>query len=114
MEVLENRHAKMVVLVQQWKESGKSAREFARESGVTPWVLYYWRQRSASQDAPARRRKRRLQSVRAARLMPVRVISEPATSGELEVILATGDRVRVPADASLERLQRVLQVVKPC
>jgi hypothetical protein len=43
--------------------------------------------------------------------MPVRVISEPATSGELEVILATGDRVRVPANASLERLQRVLQVV---
>ena len=113
MEVPENRHAKMAALVQQWKESGKGAREFARESGVTPWVLYYWRQR-ASQNATTRPRKRRSRSVRAARLMPVRVIRESVDSGELEVILATGDRVRVPANASLERLHRVLQVVKQC
>jgi hypothetical protein len=46
--------------------------------------------------------------------MPVRVIRESVDSGELEVILATGDRVRVPANASLERLHRVLQVVKQC
>lgn len=116
MEVPENRHAKMVALVQQWKESGKGAREFARENGVTPWVLYYWRQRADSQTPRARRRKRRLptQPGRAARLMPVRVISEAADTGELEVVLATGDRVRVPANASLEQLHRVLQVVKRC
>jgi hypothetical protein len=116
MEVPENRHAKMVALVQQWKESGKGAREFARKNGVTPWVLYYWRQRAASQTPEARRRKRRLprQPVRSARLMPVRVIGEPADAGELEVVLATGDRLRVPANVSLERLHRVLQVVKRC
>jgi transposase-like protein len=110
MEGPENRRAKMVALVQQWKASGKGAREFARENGVTPWVLYYWRQRAARNGGPARGTRRS----RAVKLVPVRVISGSADGGELEVILATGARVRVPEHVSVERLHRVLQVVKRC
>ncbi len=111
MEGQEDRRARMMGLVQQWRESGKSARVFAREQGVTPWTLYYWRE-VASHDRAARRRRR--SPTRRGSLVPVRVINGSHPDGELEVILATGDRVRVPASVSLERFHRVLQVVKAC
>jgi len=111
MEANGDRRGKMMALVEQWKESGKSARVFAREQGVTAWTLYYWRQVARPDRAPARHRRR---SKRRVSLVPVRVIREAEDGGELEVILATGDRVRVPASVAPERLHRVLQVMKAC
>lgn len=47
---------------------------------------------------------------------PVRVVTErpDGASGELEVILATGDRIRVSAGVSSEQFQRVVRVLKGC
>lgn len=104
----QERHAR-VRLVAQWRESGKSAREFAHDHGVTAWTLYYWRERLAAlgqQTQPARNRP--------ASLVPVQVVPDdkPVTDGELEVILATGDRLRVRATVATDTLRRVVDVLR--
>ena len=81
---------------------------FAREQGVTPWVLYYWRTRLANLDHPPRRRRSRRVT-----LAPIHVMTGSAeTSADLEIILAGGDRVRVPAGGSVDALRCVIQVLR--
>jgi hypothetical protein len=43
MPTQEDRRHQMLDLARRWQASGTGARVFAREQGVTPWVLYYWR-----------------------------------------------------------------------
>ena len=109
MPALDDRRNKMLDLARRWRDSGRRARAFAQEQGVTPWTLYYWRQRLANPDRPIRRRRR---SRRRVTLAPVHVVASDGSSGELEVVLAGGDRVRVPADVSAEALRRVIQVLR--
>jgi hypothetical protein len=46
--------------------------------------------------------------------VPVRIVPED-TSGALELILTTGDRVRVPATVAVDALRRVVQILRmPC
>jgi hypothetical protein len=99
----------MLELARRWRESGVRARVFAQEQGVTPWTLYYWRQRLASPDRPTRRRRRS----RRVTLAPVHVVAGAGdVGGDLEILLAGGDRVRVAAGVSADTLRRVLQVLR--
>ena len=109
MPAPDDRRNKMLELARRWRDSGVKARVFAQEQGVTPWTLYYWRQRLASQDRPTRGR-RRSQRVT---LAPVHVVAGPAdVGGDLEILLASGDRVRVAAGVSADTLRRVVQVLR--
>jgi len=105
MPAPDDRREKMLDLARRWRESGLKARAFAQEQGVTPWVLYYWRQRLARQDRPARRRvSRRVPLAR------VRVVSDARNEDDdLEIVLVSGDRLRIPAGASVETFRRVVQ-----
>jgi hypothetical protein len=98
---------KMLELARAWQESGAPARHFAQEHGVTTWTLYYWRQRVARQVRAARRPRRM-------RLAPVHVVGTPDGRGydDLEIVLASGDRVRVSAQVSEEALRRVIEVLR--
>jgi transposase-like protein len=97
---------KMLALARAWQESGAPARLFAQEHGVTTWALYYWRQRVPRQARAARR-------PRGVRLAPVHVVGTPDDDGHaLEIVLASGDRVRVSAQVSLEALRRVIEVLR--
>jgi transposase-like protein len=102
----------MFDLVRRWRESGTAARAFANEHGVTPWTLYYWRERLANEEQPARR-PRRGTRVRPKKttLVPVRVVPDDST-GALELILTTGDRVRVPARVAVDTLRQVVQILR--
>jgi hypothetical protein len=97
---------KMLALARAWQESGAPARLFAQEHGVTTWTLYYWRQRVPRQERAARRPRRM-------RLAPVHVVGTPDDGGhDLEIVLASGDRVRVSAQVSVEALRRVIEVLR--
>jgi hypothetical protein len=99
----------MLELARRWRDSGVKARVFAQEQGITPWTLYYWRQRLASQERPTRQRRRS----RRVTLAPVHVVASARdVSGDLEILLANGDRVRVAADVSTDTLRRVVQVLR--
>ena len=100
---------KMLALAREWRESGAPARLFAQEHGVTTWTLYYWRQRAIRDERSARRRHR----PKRVRLAPVHVVtagSDP--SGDLEIVLASGDRVRVSSQVSAEAVRRVVQILR--
>jgi len=108
MQAQEDRRSTMLDLARQWRESCKKAPMFAAEHGITPWTLYYWAKRLARQERPARRRRRS----RRVTLAPVHVLASNGSRDDLEVMLAGGDRVRVPADVSAETLRRVIQVLR--
>ena len=99
----------MLALAREWRESGAPARVFAQEHGVTTWTLYYWRQRAIESDRSARRRRR----PRRVRLAPVHVVTPAADLGrDLEIVLASGDRVRVSSQVSAEAVRRVVQILR--
>jgi hypothetical protein len=108
MQAQEDRRSTMLDLARQWRSSGKKAGMFAAEHGITPWTLYYWAKRLARQERPTRRRRRS----RRVTLAPVHVLASNGSGNDLEVMLAGGDRVRVPADVSAETLRRVIQVLR--
>jgi transposase-like protein len=107
MQAQEDRREQRLELARQWRHSGMKALAFAQEHGVTPWTLYYWRERLTSQDHPKgpRRRSRRVT------LAPVHVVTQDS-GADLEIVLAGGDRVRVAASVSPDRLRRVVQVLR--
>jgi hypothetical protein len=111
-----DRTDRMLDVARRWRESGQSARAFAQEQGVTPWTLYYWRERLAGEKArPARRRKPRASS--RVSLAPVHVVTSGGeeSRSDVEILLASGDRVRVTARVSVETLRRVVQILRaPC
>ena len=109
MQAQEDRRQQMLELARQWRDSGLNARAFAEGHGVTPWTLYYWRERLTK---PERRRRRQGRS-RRVKLAPVHVVtSADLGGGDLEVILAGGDRVRVRASATADMVRRVLDVLR--
>lgn len=100
---------KMLALARGWRESAAPARVFAQEHGVTTWTLYDWRQRAIHDEGAARRRCRPTR----VRLAPVHVVTAATDpGGDLEIVLASGDRVRVSAAVSVEALRRVVQVLR--
>jgi transposase-like protein len=112
MPASDERRTAMFDLVRRWRESGSPARVFAQEHGVTAWTLYYWREQLTKQARPARRPPRRPRAQpRKTKLVPVRIVPEDA-GGALELILTTGDRVRVPAEVGADMLRRVVQVLR--
>jgi transposase-like protein len=109
MPVPEDRRTKMLELARRWRDSGVKARAFAQDHGVTPWTLYYWRQRLVSQDRSTRRRRRS----RRVTLAPVHVVAGARdVGGDLEILLASGDRVRVGAGVSADTLRQVVVVLR--
>jgi transposase-like protein len=99
----------MLALAREWRKSAATARTFAQEHGVTPWMLYAWRKRLVNEQRPARRRRRS----RRVPLAPLHVVTPaPESGGDLEIVLAHGDRVRVSSTMSVETLRRVVDVLR--
>ena len=109
MQAQEDRRSAMLDLARRWRESGAKARVFAQEHGITAWTLYYWRKRLAREERPARRRRRSTPRVR---LAPVQLVASDGNGHDLEVMLAGGDRIRVPVGISPETLRCVIQVLR--
>jgi hypothetical protein len=113
MPAPDDRRTQMLDLARRWRDSGRSARAFAQEQGVTPWALYYWRERLEGKERPKVRRKPR--SSARVQLAPVHVVTGgEGCGGDVEIVLASGDRVRVAASVSADILRRVVQVLRTC
>jgi transposase-like protein len=101
-------------IVQQWRKSGLSVRDFCRQRDLPKPRFYAWRRTLQQRDAEA------------ARFIPVRVVpqvmTQPVTdagrlSTGLELILGSGQRLSVgPAfdDDTLRRLLTILEEGRPC
>ena len=99
---------RMRALIRKWRASGQTKTEFVRANGVSRGKLEYWVRRLG--EEPAERRGRRARSVN---LIPVRVTGTASESpGEIEILLAGGDLVRVSPEVPAETLRRVIEVLR--
>ena len=83
------------------QRSGISVKQFCKEQGVTEYSFYAWRKR-VQKKAPVRFA---LVDRRAER-------QEPGTEATLELVLATGERLRIGAGVDAARLRMVLDVLR--
>ena len=103
------RRQRMRVLVERWRRSGEPAAAFCRREGVHPQRLSYWK-RALGFAGPVIRRRRMPR--RAPSLVPVQVLGGSGTTGSLEILLASGDRVVLREGVSLELLRNALTVLR--
>lgn len=90
----------MTALVRQWEAGSEPRQAFARRHGLTVACLDYWtrRVRHAAVEAPA------------VIFAPVQVIDADAGRGPavLELVLPSGERLRVPAGVTTDHVRVVL------
>jgi hypothetical protein len=106
--------------IEQWKESGLTAAEFASESGVNARSLSWWRWRLSSGEKATAKKRTRSSRPRSAQMTKARTVpplsfvemSAAIVREPLEVVLPSTVRVRVPIgfdDTTLGRLLDLLE-----
>lgn len=83
--------------IAQQEKGGQSIRRFCHERGLSEPGFYAWRQRLRKQNTPIR-------------FALVEAKAAEETSPAIELMLASGDRLRIPHDAAALRL--VLSVLR--
>jgi transposase-like protein len=86
-------------VIAQQQQSGLSVAAYCQRQGTTEQSFYYWRKRLA-QQLP----------VKFALVEPSR--GATATTVELEVMLSSGDRLRIAPGADISTLRVVLNVLR--
>jgi hypothetical protein len=87
----EQRRALWRQRIEQQEKSGHSVIGFCREQGLSEPTFYAWRQRLRSQSTPVR-------------FALVETKPAEATVPPIELMLASGDRLRIPQDAATLKL----------
>jgi transposase-like protein len=82
------------------ERSGLSVQRFCKEQGLNNPSFYYWRKRLRQQA-----------SVRFA-LIETRTGHQPKTDLSLELVLPTGERLRIGTDVNASALRTVLEVLR--
>jgi transposase-like protein len=80
------------------KQSGVSVKQFCAQRGFREQSFYYWRKRLQTRA-----------SMRFALVEPRRGATEPAA---LELVLTTGERLRIGAGVDARTLQQVLEALR--
>jgi transposase len=93
----------------QWREriadqerSGMSARQFCKERGLSEPSFYSWRKRLRRQESPVRFALVERGSAR----------PEPAMEAELELVMISGERLRIAAGVDAVTLRTVLEALR--
>ena len=94
-------------LLAEFEASGQPLAQFARERGIAKWRLYEERRKARRAGSGTPRRRGR------AKFAPVSV-TEDSRGEPLELVLAAGHRVRIPADFDESALRRLMGVLASC
>lgn len=106
-----SRRERMREALRRWRRSGLSAAAFCRREGMVPQTLSYWKRVLGPAKAVVRRRR----AARPVGFVPVRLVDSAdgvATTGGLEIALASGDRLVVREGVSRELLRDALLVLR--
>lgn len=99
--------ARMTRLVAQWRKSGESQASFARRHHIPAWTFWYWCRKVKNEAA-------RAAPTGAPAFVPVEVTA-PSNGPVIDVVLRTGERLQIGADASPALVQAVLTTLRsPC
>lgn len=100
---------KVIAKTDQWREriaeherSGMSVRKFCKERGIAEHLFFYWRKRLRDQQEPMRFA---LVDRGAARQVPT-------TEAALELVVATGERLRIGTGVDATTLRTVLEALR--
>ena len=88
-------------LIRQHEQSGVPVKDFCRDQGVSEPSFYSWRKRLASREP-----------VKFALVDAGASVTNPRASSSVELILGSGDRLRIPAGADAATLRTVLSVLR--
>ena len=98
---------RMARLLRRWQRSGETAAAFCRRHGIKPQRLSYWKRvLGLAEPAVARRSSRK-----AGRFVPVRLVGSGGAV-LLEIQLASGDRLMLQENSSLELLRQAVAVLR--
>ena len=93
----------------QWREriadqerAGVSVRQYCKEHGLAEHCFYGWRKRLRDRQQP----------MRFALLQTGRALPEPGKEASLELVLASGERLRIGAGVDTVTLRAVLEVLR--
>jgi len=115
--------------LRRWRASGESVRAFCRREGISEPSFYWWRrrlsgQRSGSASKTSGRGPRQRASTKSSGKQPttraapagfseVQLNGAGQTSDDvIELMLPTGERLRIGREVNAEHLQRVLAVLQ--
>ena len=87
--------------IAEQERSGMSVQRFCAEQGLTEQSFYLWRKRLQKE-----------QPMRFALVETGAVRPQPATEPGLELILTTGERLRIGAGVDLTALRKVLEALR--
>jgi transposase len=94
--------------IDEWRErfaeherSGLTVKQFCQERGITQWSFYAWRKRLREEG-----------TVRFALVERGRMRPEPAAGAGLELILTTGERLRIGVGVDGATLRTVLEALR--
>jgi hypothetical protein len=93
-------------MVGRWQGSGMSVRAFCQQQRLSQPSFYWWRRTLAVRDASA------------VRFAPVRIVPDPPAAATdagiaaLELVLGTGQRLRVGVGFDGPTLQRLLAILE--
>jgi transposase-like protein len=100
---------KAIIKQDQWREliaaherSGLSVRRFCKEQGIAEHLLFYWRKRLRNEQQP----------VRFALVEGGPGAAGPSTEPALELLLNTGERLRIGAGVNGATLRTVLEALR--
>ncbi|MGV1030505.1 MAG: IS66 family insertion sequence element accessory protein TnpA [Dermatophilaceae bacterium] len=99
-------------IVERWRASGESAREFATHEGVVPGTLSWWGNRLKTDVA--RRARVAKGTEQAFTQLRVTGSSSSSSGGRVEVVTPSGLVVRVTGAVSEADLVAVLRAVQQC
>jgi transposase len=93
--------------VQRWRASGLTAGEYSRKVGISQGTLYWWSSRLSRTREPTSLVRRSVAS-------PVTFVevARKAQSEPIELVLASGHRLRIPSDFEATTVQRLLDVLE--
>lgn len=95
---------RMARLVAQWRDSQESQASFARRHHIPTWTFWYWCRKLAREDGSAA-------PTGAPTFVPVDV-APPSNTPVIEVVLRSGERLQIGADASPALVQAVLTTLR--
>jgi transposase-like protein len=92
--------------ISAWRKSGLSVEKFARERGLVPQRIYWWRKKL---EVPAKAAAKPAPSMS---LLPVQVTATRARGEPVAVFLRTGHIVKVGRDFDEEAFARVVALLE--
>ena len=97
----------------RWQRSGLTLREFGQQRGIPVSTLAWWRQVFRRAGAQVNAASKSVAATDAVTFIEVpKPATVPTTPFVVEVVLDSGNVVRVTAGADSDTLQRVLQAVR--